>query len=37
LSFQYDLPTGPAIVLLATAVFFLSVAFSPKRRVSTTA
>ena len=31
LSFRFDLPTGPAIVLLATAVFFLSVAFSPKR------
>ena len=31
LSFRYDLPTGPAIVLLATAVFFLAVAFSPKR------
>ena len=31
LSFQFDLPTGPAIVLLATAIFFLSVAFSPKR------
>jgi ABC-type Mn2+/Zn2+ transport system permease subunit len=31
LSFQFDLPTGPTIVLLATAVFFLSVAFSPKR------
>src|SRR5207244_1140716 len=31
LSFRFDLPTGPAIVLLATAVFLLSVAFSPKR------
>jgi ABC-type Mn2+/Zn2+ transport system permease subunit len=31
LSFRFDLPTGPAIVLLATVVFFLSVAFSPKR------
>jgi ABC-type Mn2+/Zn2+ transport system permease subunit len=31
LSFRFDLPTGPAIVLLATGVFFLSVAFSPKR------
>ena len=31
LSFRYDLPTGPAIVLLATVVFFLAVAFSPKR------
>lgn len=31
LSFQFDLPTGPAIVLLATGVFFLAVACSPKR------
>jgi ABC-type Mn2+/Zn2+ transport system permease subunit len=31
LSFLFDLPAGPAIVLLATGVFFLSVAFSPKR------
>jgi ABC-type Mn2+/Zn2+ transport system permease subunit len=31
LSFRFDLPTGPAIVLLATVVFFFSVAFSPKR------
>jgi len=31
LSFSFDLPAGPAIVLLATGVFFLSVAFSPKR------
>ena len=31
LSFQFDLPAGPAIVLLATGVFFLAVAFSPKR------
>ncbi len=31
LSFQFDLPAGPAIVLLATGVFFLSIAFSPKR------
>ena len=31
LSFQFDLPTGPAIVLLATGVFFLAVALSPKR------
>ena len=31
LSFQFDLPTGPAIVLLATAVFFVAVALSPKR------
>jgi ABC-type Mn2+/Zn2+ transport system permease subunit len=31
LSYAFDLPSGPAIVLLATAVFFLSVLFSPKR------
>ncbi len=31
LSSAWDLPSGPAIVLLATAVFFLSVLFSPKR------
>jgi ABC-type Mn2+/Zn2+ transport system permease subunit len=31
LSYLWDLPSGPAIVLLATAVFFLSVFFSPKR------
>jgi len=31
LSAAWDLPSGPAIVLLATAVFFLSVLFSPKR------
>lgn len=31
LSYTFDLPSGPAIVLLATAVFFLSVLFSPKR------
>ena len=31
LSFRFDLPTGPAIVLLATVVFFAAVAFSPKR------
>jgi manganese/iron transport system permease protein len=31
LSVQFDLPAGPAIVLLATAVFFVSVAVSPKR------
>ncbi len=30
-SYWWDLPSGPAIVLLATAVFFLSVYFSPKR------
>lgn len=31
LSYYWDVPTGPAIVLLATAIFFLSVLFSPKR------
>src|SRR5881296_2129423 len=31
LSFQFDLPAGPAIVLLATGVFFFAVALSPKR------
>jgi ABC-type Mn2+/Zn2+ transport system permease subunit len=31
LSYLWDLPSGPAIVLLATALFFLSVFFSPKR------
>jgi ABC-type Mn2+/Zn2+ transport system permease subunit len=31
LSYAWDLPSGPAIVLLATAFFFLSVLFSPKR------
>ena len=31
LSSLWDIPTGPAIVLLATAVFFLSVLLSPKR------
>jgi ABC-type Mn2+/Zn2+ transport system permease subunit len=31
LSYLWDVPTGPAIVLLATVVFFLSVLFSPKR------
>jgi ABC-type Mn2+/Zn2+ transport system permease subunit len=32
LSTGWDLPSGPAIVLLTTTVFFLSVLFSPKRR-----
>jgi ABC-type Mn2+/Zn2+ transport system permease subunit len=32
LSFIMDIPSGAAIVLLATALFFLSVLFSPKRR-----
>jgi ABC-type Mn2+/Zn2+ transport system permease subunit len=31
LSSAWDLPSGPAIVLLTTAVFVLSVLFSPKR------
>jgi ABC-type Mn2+/Zn2+ transport system permease subunit len=31
LSYLWDLPSGPAIVLLATAIFFFSVFFSPKR------
>lgn len=31
LSYAWDLPSGPAIVLLATALFFLSVLLSPKR------
>ncbi len=31
LSSAWDLPSGPAIVLLATVVFILSVLFSPKR------
>ena len=32
LSYWFDLPSGATIVLLATAIFFLSVLFSPKRR-----
>jgi len=32
LSYQFDLPSGATIVLLATLLFFLSVIFSPKRR-----
>ena len=32
LSFYLDLPSGAVIVLLATALFFLAVAFSPKQR-----
>lgn len=31
LSYVWDLPSGPAIVLLAAALFFLSLLFSPKR------
>ncbi|MBI3609609.1 MAG: metal ABC transporter permease [Nitrospirae bacterium] len=34
LSFAMDIPSGAAIVLLATAFFFLAVLFSPKRRTS---
>ena len=35
LSALWDIPSGPAIVLLATTVFFLSVFFSPKRLIRT--
>jgi ABC-type Mn2+/Zn2+ transport system permease subunit len=31
ISATWDVPSGPAIVLLATSVFFLSILFSPKR------
>jgi ABC-type Mn2+/Zn2+ transport system permease subunit len=31
LSYVWDVPTGPAIVLLATGIFFVSVLLSPKR------
>jgi ABC-type Mn2+/Zn2+ transport system permease subunit len=31
----WDVPSGPAIVLLSTTLFFLSILFSPKRRHST--
>lgn len=31
ISYAWDLPSGPAIVILATTCFFLSVFFSPKR------
>src|SRR5437016_12361935 len=31
LSYTWNLPSGPAIVLLATTIFFLSVLMSPKR------
>lgn len=34
LSAIWDVPSGPAIVLLSTAVFFVSILFSPKRRLS---
>jgi ABC-type Mn2+/Zn2+ transport system permease subunit len=32
LSYRFDLPSGATIVLLATALFFLAAALSPKRR-----
>lgn len=32
LSFAFNIPSGPAIVLLATALFFTALLFSPKRR-----
>lgn len=32
LSYRFDLPSGATIVLTATALFLLSLAFSPKRR-----
>ncbi|HLB94584.1 MAG TPA: metal ABC transporter permease [Nitrospiria bacterium] len=32
LSFWFNLPSGAAIVLLATTLFFLAVVVSPKRR-----
>jgi len=28
----WDIPSGPAIVLLATVLFFVAVIFSPKRQ-----
>jgi ABC-type Mn2+/Zn2+ transport system permease subunit len=31
ISATWDVPSGPAIVLLATAIFFVSVLLSPKR------
>jgi ABC-type Mn2+/Zn2+ transport system permease subunit len=33
LSYRFDLPSGATIVLLATALFFVAAALSPKRRV----
>ncbi|MBI5197953.1 MAG: metal ABC transporter permease, partial [Nitrospirae bacterium] len=33
LSYWYDLPSGATIVLLVTALFFLAVLISPKRRL----
>jgi ABC-type Mn2+/Zn2+ transport system permease subunit len=35
ISARWDVPSGPAIVLLATTVFFLSVVLSPKRMRTT--
>ncbi|MEW6681889.1 MAG: metal ABC transporter permease [Nitrospirota bacterium] len=32
ISYQFDVPSGATIVLLATALFFVAAAFSPKRR-----
>ncbi|MEC4891215.1 MAG: metal ABC transporter permease [Nitrospira sp.] len=32
ISATWDIPSGPAIVLLATTIFFLAVLFSPKRQ-----
>jgi ABC-type Mn2+/Zn2+ transport system permease subunit len=32
ISSYWDIPSGPAIVLLATALFFVAVVFSPKRQ-----
>lgn len=32
ISAAWDIPSGPAIVLLATTIFFLAVLFSPKRQ-----
>lgn len=37
LSAIWDIPSGPAIVLLSTALFFLSILLSPKRRSLATA
>src|SRR3989304_1545716 len=35
LSYRFDLPSGATIVLLATALFFIAAALSPKRRPTT--
>jgi ABC-type Mn2+/Zn2+ transport system permease subunit len=37
ISSYWDVPSGPAIVLLATALFFVAVIFSPKRQRQTLA